>query len=133
MGKSSTSFKPGQSGNPAGRRRMPPRLKEICPLSSEELNLTISMHLRMNLEKLRNVMADPNTIALDLMIASSIMKAIEDGELAKAETLFLRSLGRVRDMIDIPRPEPVIIHRISGAQIELTTQTAERIDEISIG
>ncbi len=120
-----TRWKKGQSGNPTGRRKLPVSLRSVAELSADEIKRTIAKHFRMNKETLIKVIQNPASPALDLVVASTIAKAIKDGDIAKAEYLFMRSLGKVKDVMEVIQPDPVVIRRPSGEEVELTTQRQE--------
>lgn len=114
-----SKWKPGQSGNPSGRPKIPEHLRGVMELTVDELKRTIAKHFRMEKSEIDRVLDNPRSIALDLVIASAIAKAINDGDVHKAEYLFLRSLGKVTEKLELLHPEPVVIQRISGEQVSL--------------
>lgn len=96
-----TRFKKGQSGNPKGKRKLPLDLRKVAELTADELQRTISKHFRMDKFQIAGVLQNPDSPALDLIIASTIAKAIKHGNINKAESLFLRCIGKVSDDIKI--------------------------------
>jgi hypothetical protein len=114
-----TRFKKGSSGNPGGRPKLSPELKKINELTVDELKRTIAKHFRMTMEELTDVLHDPNSITLDLVICSAIAKAIKEGDMGRAEYLFMRSLGKVTEKLEVQHPEPVVIQRANGEMIAL--------------
>lgn len=121
-------FKKGQSGNPKGRPQLPSALRKIPQLTVDELKRTISGHLRETEEQLKDLRKDPTTKALDLMIISTILRAIKEGDIYRAELLFLRTLGKVTEKIEVTHPKPVVIERPAGEVVTLDVKAEETED-----
>lgn len=109
----------GQTGNPGGRAKMPADLRGIAVLTTEELKLTISKYFKCIKKELDDLVQNPKTPALDLILIKSILNSMSSGDLHKVEYLFLRCLGRVTDKIEIVHPEPTVINRSNGEQVLL--------------
>ena len=118
-------WKKGQSGNPEGRRKLPADLRNIAEVTTAELKRIISKHFRMILPEIQKVIDNPQSTALDLIIASTIKQAIKRGDIQKAEYLFNRCMGRVTGKVEITQPEPVVIKRLNGEEICLDVQAIE--------
>ena len=108
---------------------MPPELKKVSILKSEELKLVISKHFRMKKEEIAAVLVDKNSSALDLIVASTIAHAIKKGDVQKAEYLFMRLIGRVTEKVEVQYPEPVVIERPNGEQMVLDVASDEVTDD----
>lgn len=106
-----TQFKKGVSGNQSGR---PKGLFTI-----DLLKKVIARHFDMTKEQVEKVLNDSRSKSIDLIICSAILKAIENGDINKAEYLFMRSLGRVTEKVEIQHPEPVVIQKANGEQLAL--------------
>lgn len=112
-------FQPGKSGNPNGRPKVWDGLAGIKPITSDNLKKLITLHFEKTEEELDQIINDKDSPSIYLLIASSIKKAIEKGDLQRAEYLFMRSLGRVTESVETPQPEPVVIKRANGEQVTL--------------
>lgn len=86
-------FKKGQSGNPSGKPKV--------VFTAEELRKRIAKALSFNKEQLAEILHDKKSTSLDLVLASVIAKAIKDGDINKMEYLFNRSIGKVKDTLDV--------------------------------
>ncbi len=127
---SAHQFKKGVSGNPSGRPKLPDRLKGTKPITTDELKYTIAKHFKMDEGQIEGVLSNPQSISLDLIIAATIKRAYKDGDIAKAEYLFMRSLGKVTEKIELQHPEPVVITRPNGEQVLLgVEETKEEFEE----
>lgn len=97
----STRWPKGVSGNPNGRPRLTPELKQIKDLNPSTLRRMISRYWGMNQQELSQVLADPDTPAIDAFLAKTVMLSIEKGDPLRAEFLFKRSLGNVQENIKL--------------------------------
>jgi hypothetical protein len=83
-----TRFKPGQSGNPAGRKR--------CPFTMDDVKETFGVMMLRPFDEVVRIAADPTARTLDKMAATAIMQATS-GNYAFFNGLFDRTIGKVRD------------------------------------
>lgn len=116
-------FKKGASGNPKGRPALSPELKAIKELTADELKRTIAKYFRMPKDDITAVLGMGVLPSLDHVIAATIVKAIQNGDILRAEYLFMRCLGKVKDVMEITQPEPVIIKRANGEEVSLELRT----------
>lgn len=115
-------FQKGVSGNPKGRPPLPPELKLIKELTVDELKRTIAKYFRLPKDQVELILEDGALPAIDHLVAATIKVAIERGDIARAEYLFMRAFGKVTDEAKTEPPEPVIIKRLSGEQVSLETK-----------
>jgi hypothetical protein len=118
-------FTKGKSGNPKGRPPLSAELKAIKELTADEIKRTIAKYFRLAKRDVEEILIDEELPSLDHLIASTICVAIKNGDISRAEYLFMRSLGKVKDVMEVVQPEPVIIRRSNGEEVSLDT----RIDE----
>jgi hypothetical protein len=85
-----TRWKKGQSGNISGRP------KGI--LTQDEVKAILGRFSRLTIGELETVMADKKTTALEMMVASVIMRAMKDGDCNRLEFLLQRSYGKVANV-----------------------------------
>lgn len=107
-------FKPGQSGNPAGRPPGPPELKAIKQMTKGEFSLLIHKLIDLKPEDLK----DFKGTVLEMAMASAMQKAIKSGDFSHIQSFIERLFGKVK--------EEFVLHKISDE--ELAAEAARRLD-----
>jgi hypothetical protein len=115
-------FKKGQSGNPGGQRKLPEDIKEARKLNQIELERIVNKYLWRDRASLKEAMNDPTTPMMELMVASIMAIAVQKGDQQRVEWIMSRLIGKVTDKLEVKMPEPLIIRRASGEQLELTAR-----------
>jgi hypothetical protein len=91
-------WKPGQSGNPGGRPRIPDELRGIQSLSQLEVCKLVSKYARMTKEELQASVQDSKTPVLEMAIASIFAQSIKQGDYTRLAFLLDRAIGKVREV-----------------------------------
>lgn len=86
-------FKPGQSGNPGGK---PAQL-----LTKDKVAGVLGKFSGMSGVQLNDVLKDPKSTMLELMVAAVMAKAVKEGDPHRLDFLLQRSIGKVQDMTQI--------------------------------
>lgn len=94
-------WKPGESGNPAGRPKKFTTLLKEQGYKMQEINDTISAMLTMNIEELKQIFEDENATILEKTIANALVRGLKKGSLYQIETLLSRTYGKPREQIGI--------------------------------
>lgn len=89
-----TRFRPGQSGNPSGKPKLPPELAAITSLTRIEAVKIISKYLRMKPDEAIAATQDPNTPIIDKMILKICAEGLAKGDEKKLGFLLEKALGR---------------------------------------
>ena len=76
---------------------------------------------RCTMDELRKVVADKNTDAADLMICQIVINAIKTGDQKRLEFILDRTIGKVKDTLEVIQPTPTVIRRKNGEEVELGT------------
>lgn len=85
-------FKPGQSGNPAGKPK--------GTLSSAEVSALMGKFCKKSRVELQAIIQDEKSTMLEIMVASVMAKAAKDGDYARLAFLLDRSVGKVKEEIE---------------------------------
>jgi hypothetical protein len=100
--KRSTSWKPGQSGNPAGRPKTPDFFKDNGVKASPTLIRAMIMKFgQMTKEEMMTFLATPFPTMLESMICSIMLKAVVEGDHSRVNFLLDRLIGKVSEKIDV--------------------------------
>jgi len=92
-------WKKGQSGNPAGRSKLPEHLKAIKAFTAEEISRMISKYGRMTLLDLEIVKDNPDSAIMDRIFAKMFCDTFEKGSYATLTFLLDRCIGKVPDVV----------------------------------
>lgn len=91
-------FKPGQSGNPAGKAPTPVDVRDARKENTYEVTRILTKHLAMSREQLAIVVRNPQTTSMELLVAGIILKAITGGDHSRATFIFDRAFGKVPEV-----------------------------------
>lgn len=98
-------FKPGQSGNPEGRPKLPPDIVEARRLNRVELERILNRYIWMTKAELSAAITDAATPLMEVMIASLVARAAKEGDQQR--------LGFVLDRLGFKAAEPVQEHNLN--------------------
>lgn len=93
-------YKPGQSGNPKGGKKLDPMVKGATHLNNATVTLAIHKYYDLPREKLAELLKDPSTAAGDAMIISVMLHAIKTGDYKRLDSLLDRACGRVKQVVE---------------------------------
>lgn len=102
-------FKPG---NPGGGR--PKGL-----IRRDDIEAAITKFWKMTKAEVQAIIENPKATMGDLMIASVIAKAIDQGDQARVAFLLDRLVGKVKEVSEITVTKPYIVEKLDGGVLEL--------------
>ncbi len=91
-------WKPGQSGNPSGRPKLPEHLRAIASLTQDEVTKLVSKYARMTRDELQAAVSSTTTPMLEISIASIFAQAAKHGDFSRLAFLLDRAIGKVKDV-----------------------------------
>ncbi|HND84198.1 MAG TPA: DUF5681 domain-containing protein [Pseudobdellovibrionaceae bacterium] len=92
-GKRSTSFKPGQSGNPNGRPQVPVDIKHSRASNKIEFEAILNKYVRLNTDEINAAMRDNKKPMLEMVVAKVLAKAFNEGDTRRLEFILDRLIG----------------------------------------
>ena len=122
-------FKKGKSPNPTGRPPLDPDLKGARALNTVTLTRLLNNLVHMNATQLNNLIHDPMTDALQLMVCRVMIEGIKHGDQNRLNFLFDRIVGKVTDRVAHTMPQPTVIKlRNEDAAVILGTMQKDEDD-----
>lgn len=94
-------FKKGKSGNPAGARAHNPITKALKNLTVDTYREIIEVVCTGNLDRLKDIIEDPKTSALQVGIARAFFDAIKKGDYLVIERIAERIVGKIPDELNV--------------------------------
>lgn len=111
-------FKPGQTGNPNGRPPISAEQRELRKLTIKSYGEVIETALNGTVADLKALIENPSTPAIQVGVATSIMRAIKDGDPSVLEMFAARIVGKIPDTININSNNTTSVHGVIGVMTE---------------
>ena len=105
------TFAKGQSGNPGGRTKMPPEVKEARKLNRQTMELALNKFLHWETDKLAEFLRDKTNPVLEMIIAKILLESMIKGDQIRLNFIFDRLIGKVSDKVEHTLPKPTVIKR----------------------
>lgn len=105
------NFPAGNSGRPKGSKNKVVSRK-VLEANKKEIEVLISKYLNLPLAKLRVAATKPTTKSMDLMIIKIIIEAIKKGDFTRLNFLLDRTIGKVKDTMDINNPDGNMLSKV---------------------
>ena len=118
-------FKPGVSGNPAGRPKLSPEKKRFRKLTIETYRRVIKIALRGSFEELEAFAKDKRNSALEVGVARLLIRAINEGDTNTFETFTARIVGKIPEVFQVDSN----IQSTSKVLASLSVDTAKALIE----
>jgi hypothetical protein len=112
------SFKKGQSGNPSGRFK-DKELQELRRLSTAEFTKSINKFFYLTQDQLKEEIKKPELPMIDLLVGTMLARAVKDQDPQRAQFLLDRSIGKVKDVVEM-----------NSVQLNFSMMPRERVIEM---
>lgn len=106
-GKTKTSFKPGQSGNPNGRPQVPIDLKESRSVNKNEFERVLNKYMYMTGPEINSALKSDSLPMMELIVAKILAKAFNEGDQRRLEFVIDRLIGKAPLIINEQIPNQV--------------------------
>ena len=123
------NFKPGQSGNPAGRTPLPEDIKKARKLNQKELERSVNKFLYMTSEEIFEACKSDDATMFDKIIGSIITAAVDKSDHTRLEFILNRMIGKVQDKLQVTVPKPFIVKKSDGTQVVCGAEFEKEEDE----
>jgi hypothetical protein len=120
-----TKFKKGRSGNPGGRPKLPPDVREAKNLTQQQLILILNKLMFMTDFEIKQLLNDPKTNKFERIVGRILDKADLHGDSVRLEFLLNRTIGKVTEKVQHTLPRPVIIKRLDGTEVIMKAELPE--------
>ncbi len=117
-------FVKGQSGNIAGKPRH--------LLTTAKISSIVGKFCEMTREQLQKIVQNPKSTMLEITVAGILARAAKDGDYSRLEFLFARSVGKVKESLEVSTARPYIVHRPDGSALELGMTRGEAEEALTI-
>lgn len=104
-------FKPGQSGNPGGKAKLPEDIREARKLNQIELERVINKYLYLGHEDFEAEIKRPGVPMLELMLASIVKAAAQKGDQLRLDFILNRVIGKVKERIEVEAQKPFAVFK----------------------
>lgn len=119
-------WKPGQTGNPGGRPKLPDEIKSIRKLSTKSFCELANILVCGTWDELEKLAKSPNESAIKVKIAKSILSE----DYRTLDAILNRLIGKPADQVNVQMAVPTIIRMRSG-ETEVLGQKLIDADEES--
>lgn len=113
------AFKPGTSGNPSGRPKLPEDIANARKQNANSVARILNAFMNMSLDDLKKLMASPATPTLELMIGRVVVESIKSGDQTRLNFILDRSIGKVVDKMEVALPKPTLVKLLDSPAILL--------------
>lgn len=102
-------FPKGVSGNPKGRPPLSPQQKALRLLTISSYKEVIETALNGTVDDLKALAINPATPAIQVAVATSILRAIKDGDPSVIELFASRIVGKIPDKLEVTSQTQTVV------------------------
>lgn len=112
------TFKPGDRGNPGGRPKLTADEKKLQKLTKPMVAKLLTETCGMTRTDMERAAQEPNTTAIKILFIKAVLDGLDPkGDAVKAcEFILNRTVGKVKEEIEMHLPVPTIIEYPDGSQ-----------------
>jgi hypothetical protein len=116
-------FQKGVVHGARGRKKVDPALIGIKELTTDEVRRIVGKCCDMSKDDIETCLKDKRGTALELALMSALNKAIEEGDTARLDFLFNRTIGKVKEEVD----HRIQVQSLSDADLALQLESELKI------
>lgn len=129
-------FTKGQHVEGRGRPKRSEEEKKLTKLSRYKAKLLFNRIMLMKEDQIKELMADKNRTMLEKTICKVMLEALKKGDTVRMEWLLSRTIGKVKEEVEVKLPRPMIVENLEGSATLLgasdTTIEGEVIEDDNI-
>lgn len=120
-------FKPGTSGNPNGRPRLPDDIKAARKLNKVELERLLNRYIHMPISEIQRLLKIPiesnETPSIEVLIAKIVAEGIKRGDEKRLGFLLDRLIGPVKMKVSLDGGE-------DGSPVKMAVEKTDLVERI---
>lgn len=120
-----------ETDNKGGRPSTPKEVRVLRRFSKEVVGLRLEEMMRKTLPELKEMLQDHTLPSMDLWLARIILKGIANGDTARLNFMFDRTIGKVKD--ETPQINQTFVQLDSMPTEEIIRLTKEAMLELESG
>ena len=119
-----------KKGNKLGVGRPPvdPELKKARKLTKTKAAALFEIFMHKSVTELDKICKDPKTTVLEAMIARVAQQAIRDGDQRRLDFMLDRTIGKVKEQLEVKLPKPMIVENLEGPKTLLGAKEGDTLD-----
>jgi hypothetical protein len=119
-------WKPGESGNPGGRPKLPEDIREARKVNRVEVDRVLNRFMNLSRAEIQTITNDPKAPALEFLLASMIIQGHLEGDYKRISFVFDRLIGSVAQNVTMSDPEggPVKVRVFTDDQLKKMAKAA---------
>jgi hypothetical protein len=94
-------LKPGETANPNGRPKVPEDIKQLRQLNKDELLKILNKYVYLTKSDLKDALQKEDTPAVEMMVGTIILKAIQSGDHSRLTFILDRLIGPNKQSLEI--------------------------------
>ncbi len=114
------NFKPGESGNIAGRPPLDPMVKQLKRFTADQLEELVSSLLTSTEADVARMREDTGAPYIKRIVAKILEQTFEGGSIGALDMVLNRLIGKVKERVDVHTFRPSILVRQDGSEVEFT-------------
>lgn len=118
MGREKTQFKKGNPGGP-GRPHSPKHIKQVAKLTREQAKQLFLELMHKSQTELEQIVKDKSRTVLQLAVARVALDSVKSGDISKIGFMLDRTIGKVKEEVEIKLPKPMIVENLEGSGVML--------------
>jgi len=118
VGREKTQFKKGNPGGP-GRPHSPKHIKQVAKLTREQAKQLFLELMHKSQTELEQIVKDKSRTVLQLAVARVALDSVKSGDISKIGFMLDRTIGKVKEEVEIKLPKPMIVENLEGSGVML--------------